>query len=83
MEEKEFFNDIKSGLQELIGEDCVAELVQIDKNNGVKADGVIVRNDKNYISPIIYLDTYYKQYKKGRTKKDIIDDIYKAYQKYS
>ncbi len=83
MEEKEFFSDIKSGLQELIGEDCVAELVQIDKNNGVKADGVIVRNDKNYISPIIYLDTYYKQYKKGRTKKDIIDDIYQAYQKYS
>lgn len=83
MKEKDFFSDIKSGLQELVGEDCTAELVQIDKNNGVKADGIVVRNDKNYISPIIYLDTYYKQYKNGKTKSDIIDDIYQIYQKYS
>lgn len=83
MKEKDFFSTIKSSLQELVGGDCVTELVQIDKNNGVKADGIIVRNDKNYISPIIYLDTYYKQYKKGKTKRDIIDDIYQVYQKYS
>lgn len=83
MKEKDFFSDIKSGLQGLIGEDCVAELVQIDKNNGVKADGIIVRNNKNCISPVIYLDTYYKQYKKGKTKNDIIDNIYQIYQKYS
>ncbi|MCI9369434.1 MAG: hypothetical protein HFH65_03755 [Lachnospiraceae bacterium] len=83
MKEKDFFSDIKSGLQGLVGEDCVAKLVQIDKNNGVKAEGIIVKDDKNYISPVIYLDTYYEQYKKGKAENDIINEIYQIYQKYS
>lgn len=83
MKDKDFFNDIKSGLQKLVGKDGVAELIQIDKNNGVKAGGVIVKDDKNYISPIIYLDTYYEQYKKGKSKTDILNEIYQIYRKYS
>jgi len=78
-----FFSDIKNGLQSLIGETGAAELVQIDKNNGIKADGIIIKDDKNYISPIIYLDIYYEQYQKGKSKADILDEIYEIYQKYS
>lgn len=83
MEERDFFSAVKTGLQRLLGENCEAELVQIDKNNGVKKDGIIVKNKKNDISPVIYLDDYYEQYKKGKTEDKIIDEVHHIYHKYS
>lgn len=83
MEYKEFLEYVTAGVQKMIGESARASVIQVEKNNGVKLDGLIIRDGKKNVSPAIYLELYYVQYTKGRAKADIINEIYQIYHKYS
>lgn len=54
---------------------------EVKKNNGLVLTGLTICERDINIAPTIYLDTYFAQYKDGRTMTDIIraiDECYKA-----
>ena len=83
MEYKDFIHNIKNGIQKIIGNKGKAEIIQVNRNNGIKLDGLIVMDSEKNISPTIYLDIYYEQFREGRTETDILNEIHQLYQKYS
>lgn len=83
MEYREFLDNIRTGIQKKLGENGKAQIIQADKNNGKKLDGLIVKDNSKKVSPAIYLEDYYDQYKKGRQISDITDAVYQIYCQYS
>ena len=54
------------------------------KNNGVKLHGISIISDKSNISPNIYLDCFYKEYKKGNMKiEEIVDGVVDIYNEHA
>ncbi len=83
MNYQEFLESIVSEMKLRLGEHTTIDIVQIDKNNGVKLDGLIIRQDSVNMAPAIYLNQYYGQYKEGRAIADITEDIHRLYLKYA
>lgn len=83
MEYRNFLDDVKNGVQRIVGEDGKVQIVQVDKNNGIKLDGLVIKGMEKNISPAISLNVYYEQYKSGRAKADIVNEIYQISHKYS
>lgn len=55
--------------------DVTVEPKTVRKNNGVVQDAIVLHNKMNQLSPCIYLNHYYEQYKKGATEEEIIKEI--------
>lgn len=55
----------------------------VDKNNGVVLHGLIINNGLCNISPTIYLDYYYDEYKKGFSIDSLSKQIITQYQKFA
>ncbi|MCR4610501.1 MAG: DUF5688 family protein [Lachnospiraceae bacterium] len=60
-----------------------ANIKPIGKNNGIILHGLIINNGRSNISPTIYLDYYYDEYKKGFSIEDLADQIITQYKKFS
>lgn len=71
------FEEFKEILREEVADNVDGEVtvVVIPKNNGVKLDALSIKNSTNNIAPIIYLDSYYKDYNNGRSIDSIVDSI--------
>ena len=71
------FEEFKEILREEVAGNVDGEVtvVVILKNNGVKLDALSVKGKKSNIAPIIYLDSYYKDYNNGRSIENIVDSI--------
>ena len=71
------FEEFKEILREEIAGNVDGDvtIVTIPKNNGVKLDALSIKNSTNNIAPIIYLDSYYKDYNNGRSIDSIVDSI--------
>ena len=52
------------------------------KNNGLELTGIVI-NSSNPVTPTIYLDDYYSDYKNGREIQDIVDAISDQYRRNS
>lgn len=55
------------------------ELHPVTKNNGIKLDGIIIRRKNECISPNIYLNSYFDEYKMGKPISRIMEEIAKQY----
>lgn len=51
----------------------------LKKNNGLTLDGLVILEDGINISPTIYLNFYYEQYKNGTSFSEILSDILEDY----
>ncbi|WMC92289.1 DUF5688 family protein [Kineothrix sp. MB12-C1] len=79
MEMIEFCKGVKKELEVSLGEAAAISINQITKNNGVVLNSVVIAREDRNISPNIYLDEFYKDYKEGREFKDIIEEIHLIY----
>ncbi len=70
-----FKEAILEALKERFDEDNTIEYREILKNNGVKLDGIIVRNKNSSISPTVYVNECYERFVAGDELKDIVDYI--------
>lgn len=75
MEYSIFKECILEALKERFGEDCQIEYKEVLKNNGVKLDGLIVRQKNMVISPTVYVNDYYVRLDEGEEINDIADAI--------
>ena len=73
------YEDFKKRIyQELINNvqpDVTLEHKTVRKNNGVVLDAIILHNKAEQLSPCIYLNHYYEQYKQGVTEEEIIKEM--------
>ena len=75
MEYSIFKECILEALKERFGVDCQIEYKEVLKNNGVKLDGLIVRQKNMVISPTVYVNDYYVRLDEGEEINDIADAI--------
>lgn len=59
------------------------EIQEIEKNNGVIKYGMIIHNEKKSVSPLIYLEPYLMELRKGKPIEETAESIYYIYQKWN
>lgn len=79
MEYDEFIEKIIELIGRRLGNSYKVEGKHIIKNNSVELDGIVIMEKNMNISPNIYLDSYYKKYKKGNDIERISEDIISVY----
>lgn len=62
MEFNEFKANVVEELREFYGIDAEVEVTTAVKNNGVRLEGIIIRIGEANVSPVIYLEQFYKEF---------------------
>ena len=76
---KDFTKAIKNEISHYFNDDTIISITSIIKNNDQKFDGLIFTKKGSNISPTIYLNPLYEEYKKGNTIKEIAEKIKHSY----
>lgn len=74
-----FLTAITDRLQQELGDTYQIRIRKIPKNNGVILDGLCIHAPNFPMSPAIYLNSYFEQYKTGMSVESIIQDILSLY----
>lgn len=74
-----FLATILANTKEHFNTDTDISIHSILKNNNVRLDGLTIMTDGFNISPTIYLNEYYEEYKHGKAIHQIMDDILHIY----
>ncbi|HKM04099.1 MAG TPA: DUF5688 family protein [Lachnospiraceae bacterium] len=80
MEFNEFVEKVCKSVQEYMGEEVMVTINQVIKNNGICLEGMIIAEKDNNISPTIYLNGYFEEYREGKIFSDIFNEIIQIYQ---
>ena len=67
-----FIEEIKKMVKDYLGENVRVEDKTVLKNNGVKFTGIVILKENQNCVPNIYLNSYFRQYEKGRSICDIV-----------
>ena len=81
MEFIEFCEKIKESVCAYLGEETQGEIRQIVKNNGVRLNGLLLNREADSVSPTIYLEGFYREYKEGKTFGKLVREIAEVYEK--
>ena len=76
-----FTEIIKSEMEKIYNSKCKVDVLNVVKNNGLHLTGITIRNRESNMSPTIYLDGYFADYKDGRTMENICKEIVQVYEK--
>ena len=80
MQYKEFMEKVKKSVKDYLGKDVHVELKEVMKNNGVILQGLLINSREETISPTIYLNGFYEDFRDGRPFGDIVQAIAGIYQ---
>ncbi|GLB30046.1 hypothetical protein LAD12857_19690 [Lacrimispora amygdalina] len=75
MNYEQFLEAVKAAAQEKLGNSRDIKVQKIKKNNGVILEGLVINSKDDQFAPTIYLDSYYLDFKHGRSLTRIIEDI--------
>ena len=75
----DFLQVVEMHIRERVEPELSVETYAVNKNNGVRRDGVILRDPLYVCAPIFYLDDFYDLYQNGYEIEYIVDDIMKRY----
>ena len=79
MKFEEFVNEIINRLEQKLQMEVQSK--EVLKNNGLKLTGVCVVSPESNMSPTIYLNGYYEEYRVGRDMNNIVEDILNGFEK--
>ena len=79
MDYQKFIEKVVSLLQERMGADYEVKVTNVTKNNNIRLVGVIMMRESDRISPTIYLEEPYRQYRAGADMQEIVDRIVTLY----
>lgn len=82
MEYREFMEEVREQLQDLMGEEVHIKIQKIRKNNGICLDGMSIWREGENVSPTIYLDSFYERCQEGVSVGEIAQEIKKLYWTY-
>lgn len=75
MDFEHFAEFIKEKTQLCLGEDVFVERATVIKNNGVKEEALQILQNTVPVSPVIYLESFYKDYDMGRDVSGCVKEI--------
>lgn len=79
MDYKEFVSAVEEKVNVYLEEGVCASLHTTVKNNGKRKRGIMVVREGVNISPTIYLEEFYEQYKRGNSFDTVIKDVLRFY----
>lgn len=80
MEMKDFAVKVQQAITKKIGDGYRVELQEVQKNNGVKLQGLLILAEESNISPTIYLNVFWEAYEQGVPFAVVIDRILRIYE---
>lgn len=72
---QEFQHKIVESLRGLLDENYKIELCNILKNNSIELVAIVIKREEDYLTPNIYLESYYEDYLKGRSIEEALENI--------
>ncbi len=72
---QEFLGLMKTSVNKEVGEEYHVEINHVIKNNSIELDGLIVKKKDEYITPYIYINSYYERYINGEPIKSLVKEI--------
>ncbi|MGN1266349.1 MAG: DUF5688 family protein [Dorea sp.] len=75
----QFIQAVEMKVKEGVEENVLIGVHTAEKNNGVLKRGIVLSRENVNISPTIYLEEYFQQYKRGRELDNIVRDIIGLY----
>lgn len=79
MEMKEFAKKVQKVMCEVLGDGYEVKIQEVQKNNGVRLQGLIILRKEHNISPTIYLQPFWEAYEGGVTFAEVIRHILQIY----
>lgn len=79
MEMREFAEKVRKAMTEVLGDGYEVKLQEVQKNNGVRLQGLLILTEKQNISPTIYLKPFWEAYEGGVTLADLVKRILQIY----
>ena len=79
MSVKEFAEKVRKAAQEILGEEYYLEVQQHLKVNETPFISVNVHNKSSNISPVIYMESFHREYEEGRCFGDIMSEFMRVY----
>lgn len=79
MDFEDFVSEVKRRLQERYT-DCEVKAARVDKNNGLCLMGITIMPPDRRVVPNIYLDSFYEDYREGRSVDSVISGIIGLYE---
>lgn len=77
----DFENKIVDNVTEMLPEGHTLTIRKVTKNNGIILHGLVINNGSTNISPTVYLDYYYNDYKEGRSIDELSREVFNQYNK--
>lgn len=76
----EFKEKTATGVQAFLGGDVRVETNSVRKNNGIVLDGISISREDVNISPTIYLNDFYREYRDGKSLSAIVRQMADLYE---
>lgn len=80
---QKFEEEIINSIGDRLPEGHSLTLKPVNKNNGIVLHGLVINNGHCNISPTIYLDYYYDEYKKGNSVDFLASQVISQYQRFA
>lgn len=77
-----FLEKISKGISEYYGEAYQVEISRVRKNNGVIQYGITISCAASNISPTIYMEAMYREYRDGQPLSEIMKKVIQIYEAY-
>lgn len=79
---KDFVETVKVAIETMYSDGYVVRVQDVQKNNGLVLCGLTIQKVGVNIAPTIYLDSFYEEYRKGRTLESIVNTIAATYEEH-
>ena len=77
-----FVETVKSAMEAMYAEGYIVRVQEVQKNNGLVLNGLTIQKTGVNIAPTIYLDSFYEDYRNGRTLKSIVAAVSATYEQH-
>ncbi len=82
MEEQHFYELLREAVMHLLGDEYEITRKQVTKNNNVKMEALLIREDGVNVMPTIYVNEYYRQYMNGVTLEELASRVKETYMEH-
>lgn len=79
MNYQNFCRELVESVKAQLGENYQVSITNIEKNNGIIAEGMMIRKENSDISPNIYLEHFYDKYREGESLEETVEEILVMY----
>lgn len=77
-----FVGTVKTAMEAMYSDGYTVRVQEVQKNNGMVLNGLTIQKVGVNIAPTIYLDSFYEEYRNGRTLESIVNAVSAVYEQH-